>query len=131
VKDAVVGCDYSGVVEAVGEDVTKEFKKGDKVYGLVHGCNRYRPDSGAFAEHIVAKGDIQSKIPDNLTFEEAATLGAGLITVGQGMYQHLGLALPTDPIKDETPILVYGGSTATGSLGIQFAKLYAEISLVS
>jgi NADPH:quinone reductase-like Zn-dependent oxidoreductase len=127
VKDTIVGCDYAGIVEAVGEGVTKEFNKGDKVYGAVHGSNRYRPDSGAFAQYTLAKGDLQSKIPDNLTFEEAATLGIGLFTVGQGMYQNLGLALPTDPIKDKTPVLIYGGSTATGSLGIQFAKLYVEM----
>lgn len=119
----LVGCDYAGVVEAVGKDVKKPFKKGDRVCGFVHGGNAVQPEDGAFAEYIVAKGDLQMKIPDNLSFQEAATLGVGTVTVGQGLYQSLKLALPTEPIKDNTPILIYGGSTATGTLAIQFAKL--------
>ena len=119
----LVGCDYAGVVEAVGKDVKKSFKKGDRVCGFVHGGNAVQPEDGAFAEYIVAKGDLQMKIPDNMSFQEAATLGVGIITVGQGLYQSLKLALPTEPSKDATPILIYGGSTATGTLAIQFAKL--------
>jgi NADPH:quinone reductase-like Zn-dependent oxidoreductase len=119
----LIGCDYAGVVEAVGKDVKKPFKKGDRVCGFVHGGNSVQPEDGAFAEYIVAKGDLQMKIPDNLSFQEAATLGVGIVTVGQGLYQSLKLALPTEPIKENTPILIYGGSTATGTLAIQFAKL--------
>ncbi|KAJ5372363.1 hypothetical protein N7517_004369 [Penicillium concentricum] len=119
----LVGCDYAGTVEAVGKDVKKQFKKGDRVCGFVHGANAVQPEDGAFAEYIVAKGDVQWKIPENMSFQEAATLGVGISTVGQGLYQSLKLALPTEPIKDATPILIYGGSTATGTLAIQFAKL--------
>ncbi|OOQ91706.1 Protein TOXD [Penicillium brasilianum] len=119
----LIGCDYAGVVEAVGKDVKKPFKKGDRVCGFVHGGNAVQPEDGAFAEYIVAKGDLQTKIPDNLSFQEAATLGVGIVTVGQALYQSLKLALPSEPITDSTPILIYGGSTATGTLAIQFAKL--------
>ncbi|KAJ5192733.1 hypothetical protein N7449_008875 [Penicillium cf. viridicatum] len=119
----LVGCDFAGTVEAVGKDVKKNFNKGDRVCGFVHGANAVQPEDGAFAEYIVAKGDLQWKIPENMSFQEAATLGVGINTVGQGLYQSLKLALPTEPIKDATPILIYGGSTATGTLAIQFAKL--------
>jgi NADPH:quinone reductase-like Zn-dependent oxidoreductase len=119
----LVGCDYAGIVEEVGKDVKKKFNKGDRVCGFTHGGNAVQPEDGAFAEYIVAKGDVQWKIPENLSFQEAATLGVGINTVGQGLYQSLKLALPTEPIKDGTPILIYGGSTATGTLAIQFAKL--------
>jgi NADPH:quinone reductase-like Zn-dependent oxidoreductase len=76
-----VGCDYAGIVEAVGPKVTKPFAKGDRVCGIVHGSNKLRPDGGSFAEYIIAKGDLQIKIPDNLSDEEAATLGVGISTV--------------------------------------------------
>lgn len=32
-----VGCDYAGIVEAVGPKVQKEFRKGDRISGVVHG----------------------------------------------------------------------------------------------
>ncbi|KAI0434455.1 GroES-like protein [Xylaria sp. FL1042] len=63
------------------------------------------------------------KIPDNVNDEEAATLGISTVTVGQGLYRTLGLPLPTEATKDRQYILIYGGSTATGIFGIQFAKL--------
>lgn len=62
------------------------------------------------------------KIPDNITDEQAPTLGVGISTVGQGLYQSLGLPLPGSG-KAGYPILIYGGSTATGSLAIQYAAL--------
>ncbi|KAE8143761.1 zinc-binding oxidoreductase [Aspergillus pseudotamarii] len=119
----LVGCDYAGIVQEVGKNVKKPFKKGDRVCGFVHGSNTVQPEDGAFAEYIVAKGDLQMKIPDYLTFQEATTLGLGVTTAGQGLYQGLKLALPTNPIKEAQPILIYGGSTATGTLAIQFAKI--------
>jgi NADPH:quinone reductase-like Zn-dependent oxidoreductase len=119
----VIGVDYAGIVEAVGKNVKKNFQKGDRICGFVHGGNAVQPEDGAFAEYIVAKGDIQIHIPDNLSFQEAATLGVGIVTVGQALYQSLKLALPTEPIKQPVSILIYGGSTATGALAIQFAKL--------
>ena len=35
---AVVGCDYAGIVEKVGDEVTNGLKPGDRVAGFVHGC---------------------------------------------------------------------------------------------
>lgn len=64
-----------------------------------------------------------AKIPDGFSFEDVATLGVGVTTVGQALYMTMKLPLPTEPTKTPFPILVYGGSTATGTLAIQYAKL--------
>ncbi|OLN95887.1 Protein TOXD 4 [Colletotrichum chlorophyti] len=118
-----VGCDYAGVVEEVGPGVTKDFKKGDRICGPVNGSNALREIDGAFAKYIAVKGDLQIKIPDNITDEEAATLGIAVTTVGQGLYQTLQLPLPTAPATKPSQILIHGGSTAMGISGIQYAKL--------
>jgi len=118
------GCDYSGTVEEVGSAVTKSFKKGDRVCGCAHGANASNPEDGVFAEYAVVKGDLQMRIPERMGFEEASTVSLGAMTCGQGLYQKaLSLHLPTDPIKSEEYVLIYGGSSATGSLAVQFAKL--------
>lgn len=67
---------------------------------------------------------MQIKIPDSLSFEDASTLTLGVTTVEQGLYQKaLKLNLPDNPVKEKTFVLIYGGSTATGALGVQFAKM--------
>ena len=78
---ARVGCDYVGIVEEVGSKVTKSFAKGDRVCGMAHGSNQSCLEDGSFAEYIVVKGDVTIKVPDNLSDEEAATLGVGIQTV--------------------------------------------------
>jgi NADPH:quinone reductase-like Zn-dependent oxidoreductase len=123
-KPVTIGCDFSGVVEEVGAEVTRLWKKGDRVCGFSHGGNVVQGEDGAFGQFLVAKGDILIRVPDDMTFEEAATFPVGAITCGQGMYQSMQLPWPTQPAKEASPILIYGGSTATGALAIQFAKLY-------
>ena len=120
-----VGCDFSGIVEEVGSAVTRAFSLGDRVWGFAHSCHTTQPEDGAFAEYLVAKGDVTLKIPDHMTFPEAASLGIQVYTVGQGLYQTLQLPWPTEPLSsnDKLPILIYGGSTAMGTLAIQMAKL--------
>ncbi|ETN43650.1 uncharacterized protein HMPREF1541_02809 [Cyphellophora europaea CBS 101466] len=118
------GCDYAGVVVKVGDQVTKSFKEGDRVAGVAHGANASNINDGVFAEYAVVKGDVQVHIPDSLSFESASTFPLGVSTVNQGLYQKaLGLNLPTNPTAKNEYVLIYGGSSATGSLAIQFAKL--------
>ncbi|KAJ5960842.1 oxidoreductase [Penicillium vulpinum] len=128
----VMGCDYAGVVVAIGPAVKKSWRKGDRIAGFVHGCDTLNPQGGAFAEYVIAKGDLQMRIPDFMSFEAASTLGVGIITVGQNLYQSLDLQIPGEhdahDNKESTDhqagsILIYGGATATGSLAIKFAKL--------
>ncbi|KAI0863261.1 GroES-like protein [Xylaria cubensis] len=116
------GCDYAGEVVEVGPGVTKDIKKGDRSAGFVFGASWGTPDNGAFGEYLVAKEHVQLKTPDNVTDEEAATLGVSVTTVGQGLYKTLKLPLPNEPAKTPFPVLIYGGSTATGIYGIKYAK---------
>lgn len=123
IPGATAGCDYSGTIVEIGPDITQPFKKGDRVAGLAHGCNKLAPEDGAFAEYVVALAHVALRIPDSISFEAAATLGIAVTTTGQGLYQTLKLPLPTEPAKDKVPVLIYGGSTGTGLFMLQYAKL--------
>ncbi|RYP39904.1 hypothetical protein DL767_002023 [Monosporascus sp. MG133] len=116
-----IGFDYSGIVVDIGSNVTK-FKKGDRIAGAVHGGKRTDHALGAFAQYIIAKAAVQIHIPDELSDEEAATLGVGMSTVGLGLYKSLGLPLPDTPAQVPFPVLIHAASTAAGILGIQYAK---------
>jgi NADPH:quinone reductase-like Zn-dependent oxidoreductase len=121
---ATSGCDFAGIVDEVGSAVTRPFKKGDRVWSHVHGANKLKPDNGAFAEYLVAKSSLVMKIPEGVSFEEAATGGVAVITVGQVLYQHWDeVPWPEKPMKEKIPLLIWGGSSSTGAIAIQFAKL--------
>lgn len=106
--NCISGCDFAGTVIEVGPEVTKSFKPGDRVAGTAHGANYSQPEDGVFAEYAMVKGDLLVKIPDSLAFEKAATFPLGISTVGQGLFQKaLKLNLPTNPVKDSTPVLIY------------------------
>lgn len=121
----IIGCDYAGIVEAVGKAVTKTWKPGDKICGCGHGSNYVNADDGVFADYAVVKGDVQMRIPEGMSFEKAATVGLGAITVGQGLYQKaMKLQLPNDSNENNgIHVLIYGGASSTGALAIQYAKL--------
>ena len=122
-KGLLSGCDYAGIVVDVGKNAKKAWKKGERVAGLAHGGNSLQPEDGAFAERIVARSGGQFRIPESMSYEEAATLGVAIITVGQGMYQQMKLNWPNNPTKSGEWILIYGGSSGMGTIGILFAKL--------
>lgn len=108
VPNATVGCDFAGTVVDIGSKVTKSLKPGDRVAGVVHGVSSNSLDNGSFGEYCVAKGDILLKVPDAVSDEQAATLGVGISTIGQGLYQSLELPMPDQPAKEPFPVLIYG-----------------------
>jgi NADPH:quinone reductase-like Zn-dependent oxidoreductase len=121
---STAGCDFAGVVVEVGYAVTQPFEVGDRVWGSVHGNNKLEPGNGAFAEYLVADSTLVMKVPAGAGFEEAATGGVAVMTVGQGLYQQWNeMPWPDKPTQEKTPLLIWGGSSSTGALGIQFAKL--------
>lgn len=107
-----LGVDFSGVVEAVGKDVT-HVAPGDEVFG---GCN------GAFAEYVSAKSVV--KKPANVSFEQAATMGIAGATALQGLRD-------TANVQPGDRVLINGASGGVGTLAIQVAKaLGGEVTAV-
>ena len=104
----ISGCDFSGTIVEVGSDVTKSLKPGDRIAATTHGANFSQPEDGCFSQYAVAKADLVVKIPDSLSFEDAATFPLGVSTVGQGLFQKaLKLNLPTNPTKNGETVLIY------------------------
>ena len=107
-KFNVLGCEYAGVVEAVGPDVT-QYKVGDKVVGY----NDYK--FGGHAEYrLCNQNENLTLMPSNWSFEEAAPLLEG---------SHYALCdLRAAKIKTGDNVLINGGTGAIGSAAVQLAK---------
>ncbi|KZT72281.1 GroES-like protein [Daedalea quercina L-15889] len=125
----ILGADAAGVVEEVGEGVTN-LRKGDRV--LTNGLyGEY--EHSAFQQYMLGYANVTAKIPDNLSFEEAATIPVGLATAAVGLFYHgaesgsAGLYPPweTDGRGKYTgeAIFIVGGASSVGQYVIQLAKL--------
>lgn len=122
---ATMGCDFAGVVTSLGEDVEKtpSINVGDRVCGFAFGNNPNRLDNGSFAEFVAAPAKLLMRIPKSMSFETATTFGVGVATTGLALFHELQLALPQTSEANLGYVLVYGGSTATGTMMIQMLRL--------
>lgn len=102
-----VGRDVAGRVEAVGRNVT-EFKPGDEVFGT---CN------GAFAEYACASESALVIKPNNVTFEQAASVPVAGLTAWQGLCDK-------GKIQPEQKVLINGASGGVGTFAVQIAKTF-------
>ena len=110
----VLGWDASGIVEAIGPDVTL-FKVGDEVY--------YAGDitrSGSNAEFQRVDERIVGSKPNSLSFAEAAALPLTTITAYESFFDRLGI--DRDGADKGRSILIIGAGGGVGSIGIQLAK---------
>jgi NADPH:quinone reductase-like Zn-dependent oxidoreductase len=123
---AIAGMDFAGEVIAIGPNVhtAVPIQVGDRVCGAVPGMHSLTPTVGAFAQFVGAADLTTMKIPNYMSFEEAASLGSGIGTIGLALFKSLDVpGTPNCPAKKPLDVLVYGGSTATGTLAIQLLKL--------
>lgn len=126
------GCDFAGTIVKLGSDNIRDggpWKIGDRVFGAIHGANPSDKDSGSHGEYVKAVSVFSYRIPDRMTFEEAVGLSPCCIaTMGVSLFK--ALELPgtfEEPATKPLDVLIYGGSSSVGSLGIQMVKLYAEV----
>jgi len=104
-KNAVRGTDVAGLVEAVGEGVTR-FKVGDEVFGS---------GDGTYAEYTAADEGALALKPGNASFEQAAAVPmAGLVAL-QAVRDH-------GRVTAGHKVLINGASGGVGTFAVQIAK---------
>ncbi|WP_270180866.1 zinc-binding dehydrogenase [Alkalihalobacillus sp. CinArs1] len=113
----ILGLDGAGVIEEVGEDVT-EWKKGDRV--VYHGDLMKK---GAFAEYAITTAHTISRLPDAISFEDAAALPTAGYTAYQSLFRKLHIE------KGQT-ILIHAGAGGVGGFAIQMAK-YMGLTVIT
>lgn len=132
---AILGCDVAGVVEEIGPEASQHsngIRVGDRVFAILMGMNPLEPSLGAFAEYVGARPVGVIKLPDTVSFERGSALGTSFMTAGLALFKSLGLpGYPLAPSPKPVPVLVYGGSTATGTAAIQLLRLAGFLPLAT
>lgn len=114
---AVLGMDFAGTIEGVGEGVTR-FAPGDEVYGCAGGLADLQ---GALAECMLADANLIAHKPKTLSMREAAALPLVGITAYEGL-QRAGA-------QAGQKVLVHGGTGGVGHVAVQLAKHFgADVS---
>lgn len=109
---AVLGCDGAGVVEAVGDEVSR-FKPGDAVWFCHGGLGG---PHGNYAEYIVVDESVAQPKPKSLDFAHAAAAPLVLITAWEALYDRARL-------HEGQTVLIHAGAGGVGHVAIQLARL--------
>lgn len=119
----VLGWDASGIVKAVGREVSL-FKPGDEVY---YAGDITRP--GSNAEFQLVDERIVGNKPKSLSFAQAAALPLTTITAYESFFDRLGI--DRDGADRGQSILIIGAGGGVGSIGIQLAKAAGLVILAT
>ncbi|KAF2711341.1 putative quinone oxidoreductase [Pleomassaria siparia CBS 279.74] len=102
----ILGVEFSGIIESVGDKPERSFKVGDEVFGLAYG--------GAYAEYIAVSTHMLVHKPQELSWEQSAGIPETWITATQAIYN----------IAKFTPgksILWHAGASSVSIAGIQLS----------
>lgn len=110
---AILGCDGAGVVEAVGDAVTR-FAPGDEVYFCFGGIGL---DPGTYAEYTVVDERCAARKPASLSFAQAAAAPLVLITAWESLHDRGSL-------QAGHRALIHAGAGGVGHVAIQLARIH-------
>jgi NADPH:quinone reductase-like Zn-dependent oxidoreductase len=106
-----LGWDAAGIIVETGDSVT-DFKEGDRVFA--------RPDTtrqGTYAEYVAVDLSLLAKMPEEMSFEEAAAIPLAGLTAWQCLVDFGG-------IKRGDNVLIHAGAGGVGIFAIQIAKSF-------
>lgn len=109
---AILGCDGSGIIEAVGNGV-QNFRVGDQVYFCNSGLGS---PPGNYAELAVVDERFVARKPASISFAEAASAPLVLITAWESLFDR-------GRLEAGQTTLIHAGAGGVGHVAIQLAKL--------
>ncbi|MES2951788.1 MAG: NAD(P)-dependent alcohol dehydrogenase [Pseudomonadota bacterium] len=112
-KNPIPGTDMAGVVEALGEGVTR-FQVGDAVFGECAKGFQWA-NGGAYAEYVAVSQEALARKPDNVSFEQAASVPTPGLIAWHNLMGHR-------PWRTGQHVLINGAAGGVGAIALQLAK---------
>lgn len=116
----VLGWEFAGVVIETGSAANR-FAAGDRVMGTGDPAR-----DGCWAEQLAVDHRVVAKIPEQLSFADAASLPIGALTGWEAMFRDQP-ALPPGVER----VLIIGGAGGVGSLATQLLKARTSAFVIS
>ena len=111
---SILGCDGAGVVEKIGDAVTR-FKVGDAVFFNNGGLGGNQGDEpGCYAEYTTLHEEYCAASPANLSLQDSAALPLVLLTVWEALVERGNL-------QAGQTILIHGAAGGAGHIAVQLA----------
>jgi NADPH2:quinone reductase len=104
--ERILGLEFAGEVAETGE-IVSDFKIRDRVFGITAG--------GAQAEFLLTDESLLARIPENLSFAEAAAVPEAFITAHDAIFT-LG------ELKEGETLLIHAVGSGVGLAALQLAK---------
>lgn len=111
----ILGLEMAGEVLETGSDC-REWSPGDRVCALLTG--------GGYAQMAAVPGGMAMRIPDNLSYEEAAAIPEAFLTAYHNLFSLGGIA-------PGMTVLVHAGASGVGTAAIQLIREAGAVSLVT
>ncbi len=116
----VLGVDFAGVVDAVGERV-EGLEVGTRVVG---GTNFARGQHGSYADTVIVRPDQVTALPAELDFDVAGALPVAGVTAWMATHDYRRL-------EPGRRALILGASGGVGQFAVQIAKRVCNADLVA
>ncbi|KAI0388677.1 GroES-like protein [Xylariaceae sp. FL0594] len=130
---AQAGSDCAGVVVAVGAAIDQDrFRVGDRICAPTLPMDPLFPRDGAFAQFVAVLTHLALRVPEHMSFEQAAAVGTSVATAGHALFRSLRIpGHPERPAAKAATVLVWGGSSATGTMAIQLIQRSGCVALAA
>ncbi|MBF2754469.1 MAG: NAD(P)H-quinone oxidoreductase [Gammaproteobacteria bacterium AqS3] len=103
----IPGLEFAGAIDALGADVTSDWKVGDRVCGLL--------SAGGYAEFVTTPADLLIRTPEGLTDAAAAAIPEVFMTAWDALHNRAR-------IQPGETALIHAGGSGVGTAAIQLAK---------
>ena len=112
---SILGLEMAGVVEQTGSAVTR-WKPGDVVFSLLPG--------GGYAEYCTVHERMAMRVPENLTFTEAAAIPETFLTAYQALVW-------IGKLESDETVLIHAGGSGVGTAAIQLSRHLVNARIVT
>lgn len=112
----LMGLEAAGVVEEIGENCAEDWKIGDRVFALL--------PSGGYAEYVTVPEKMALRIPEGISFSEAASIPEAFLTAFQTLFW-------VGRLNKGEHVLIHAGAGGVGSAAIQLARAAGAIPIVT